>query len=267
MVSEWRLWMGAGILAVGVGAALAVGSGTAQADSTGTGSSGGTHQQKKSTAGPARAHAKPASSAKAGGRSAASRANIVSTNPITEQDKAIAEQGKAIAEQQKDFAGDLKHVVTTTNFSVLPPEVNATRVYTGTGSAALISAADGWNGLANNLNGAAQSVNGVVKAFDSAPGPVGNALASAAQPYVGWLSAAAAQAQNAATQAAAAGAAFETAFVGNVPTSAIDANRAQLAALAASNFFSGNIPAIVATEALYAGMWAQDVAAMAGYKP
>jgi len=265
MVNEWRLWMGAGILAFGAGVALVGGAGTAAADS-GTGTSAKSHQQK-STAGPAaRSHANPSSAKKS--VAAPKRANAAGGNALTEQDKAIADQDKAIAEQQKDFAGDLKHVVTTTNFSVLPPEVNTTRIYTGAGSASLINAADAWNGLANNLNGAAQSVNGVVKVFDGVPGPVGDALAAAATPYVGWLSAAATQAQNAATQAAAAGAAFENAFVtSTVPPTAVTANRAQLAALAASNLFSGNIPAIVATEAMYAGLWAQDVAAFAGYKP
>ncbi|WP_431239056.1 PPE family protein [Mycolicibacterium aichiense] len=192
--------------------------------------------------------------------------NVI-TDPLADQDKAIAEQDKVIDEQKKDFAQDFRQVVTTTNFSTLPPEVNSTRLYTGTGSAALVNAASAWNGLADNLNGAARSVDGVVKVFDSAPGPVGHALASAAQPYVGWLTTTAAQAQNAAGQASAAAAAFETAFVGNVPPTTLAANRSQLAVLAASNLFGGNIPAIVATEALYLEMWAQDVGAMINYHP
>jgi PPE-repeat protein len=36
-------------------------------------------------------------------------------------------------------------------------------------------------------------------------------------------------------------------------------------ALIATNFFGQNTPAIAATEAQYTEMWAQDVAAMAGY--
>ncbi|MGC2343240.1 MAG: PPE domain-containing protein, partial [Mycobacterium sp.] len=43
------------------------------------------------------------------------------------------------------------------------------------------------------------------------------------------------------------------------------ANRTLLAALVASNFFGQNTPAIAATEAVYAEMWAQDTAAMYGY--
>jgi PPE-repeat protein len=50
-----------------------------------------------------------------------------------------------------------------------------------------------------------------------------------------------------------------------VPPPAIAANRALLMALIATNFFGQNTPAIMATEALYVEMWAQDAAAMYGY--
>jgi hypothetical protein len=43
------------------------------------------------------------------------------------------------------------------------------------------------------------------------------------------------------------------------------ANRAQLVTLVASNLLGHNAPAIAATEAQYAEMWAQDTAAMFGY--
>jgi PPE-repeat protein len=45
----------------------------------------------------------------------------------------------------------------------------------------------------------------------------------------------------------------------------IAANRALLASLVATNIFGQNTPAIAATEAHYAEMWAQDAAAMYGY--
>ncbi len=45
----------------------------------------------------------------------------------------------------------------------------------------------------------------------------------------------------------------------------VEANRALLTALVATNFFGQNTPAIAATEALYAEMWAQDATAMYGY--
>jgi PPE-repeat protein len=50
-----------------------------------------------------------------------------------------------------------------------------------------------------------------------------------------------------------------------VPPPVIVANRVLLAALVATNFFGQNTPAIMATEAQYMEMWAQDAAAMYGY--
>lgn len=50
-----------------------------------------------------------------------------------------------------------------------------------------------------------------------------------------------------------------------MPPPVIAANRAQLAMLVATNFLGINTAAIMATEAQYAEMWAQDAAAMYGY--
>ena len=80
-----------------------------------------------------------------------------------------------------------------------------------------------------------------------------------------WLSTTAAQAEETANQARAAVAAYEAAFAMTVPPPVIEANRALLMALIATNFFGQNTPAIMATEALYVEMWAQDAAAMYGY--
>src|SRR6202034_3793922 len=75
----------------------------------------------------------------------------------------------------------------------------------------------------------------------------------------------AAQAAQPSAHAYAAAAAYEAAFAMTVPPPVIAANRALLAALIATNFFGQNTPAIAATEALYAEMWAQDAAAMYSY--
>jgi hypothetical protein len=88
----------------------------------------------------------------------------------------------------------------------------------------------------------------------------------AAAPYAGWLSTTAAPADRAAQPARAAAAAFETASAATVPPPLVAANRAQLQALVATNIFGQNTPAIAASEAQYEEMWAQDVAAMAGYQ-
>jgi PPE-repeat protein len=90
-------------------------------------------------------------------------------------------------------------------------------------------------------------------------------MAAAAAPYVGWMTTAAEQAEQTATQARAAAAAYETAFAMTVPPPVIAANRSLLMTLIATNILGQNTPAIAATEAHYAEMWAQDAAAMYGY--
>src|ERR1700733_7920573 len=74
-----------------------------------------------------------------------------------------------------------------------------------------------------------------------------------------------AQAEWAAGQAKLAAGAFETAHAMTVPPAVVAANRALLMSLIATNFFGQNTPAIAATEAQYAQMWAQDALAMDGY--
>lgn len=90
-------------------------------------------------------------------------------------------------------------------------------------------------------------------------------MAVAVTPFAAWLHATAAQAEQTAAQAKAAVAAYEAAFAMTVPPPVIAANRALLMALIATNFFGQNTPAIAATEAQYAEMWAQDAAAMYSY--
>ena len=90
-------------------------------------------------------------------------------------------------------------------------------------------------------------------------------MAAAAAPYVTWMSTTAAQAEQTANQAKAAAAAYEAAFAMTVPPAVVAANRAQLAALVATNVLGQNTAAIAATEAQYGEMWAQDAAAMYGY--
>ncbi|PQM44334.1 putative PPE family protein PPE32 [Mycobacterium talmoniae] len=96
-------------------------------------------------------------------------------------------------------------------------------------------------------------------------GPSSMAMSTAAAPYVAWMNATAAQAEQAASQAKAAATAYETAFAMTVPPPVIAANRAQLMTLIATNFLGQNTAAIAATEAQYGEMWAQDTAAMYGY--
>jgi PPE-repeat protein len=131
----------------------------------------------------------------------------------------------------------------------------------------MLAAAAVWDGLAAELHSAAASYGSVISGLTAGPwlGPASASMAAAAGPYVAWMSTTAAQAEQTATQAKAAAAAYEVAFAATVPPQVIAANRALLMALVATNLFGQNTAAIAATETHYAEMWAQDAAAMYGY--
>lgn len=158
-------------------------------------------------------------------------------------------------------------MTTALDFAMLPPEVNSGLMYSGAGSGPMLAAASAWHGLASELRCTALSYGSVLAALTGEEwhGPASAALAAAAAPYVAWLAGAAEQAAQSATQAQAAAAAYEAAFAATVPPPLIAANRAQLTALIATNIVGQNTPAIAATEAQYAEMWADDAAAMYGY--
>jgi PPE-repeat protein len=153
------------------------------------------------------------------------------------------------------------------DFAARPPEINSALMYTGPGAGPMMAAAAAWNNLAAELSTAAASYESVISELAGGQwlGPASAAMAAAVTPYVGWMNSTAAAAEHAATQATASAAAYQTAFAMTVPPPLIAANRAQLAALVATNFLGQNTPAIAATEAQYGEMWAQDAAAMYGY--
>jgi PPE-repeat protein len=153
------------------------------------------------------------------------------------------------------------------DFAMLPPEINSARMYSGAGSGPMLAAASAWNGLAAELCSTALSYGSVLTALTSEEwhGPASASMAAAAAPYVAWMSTTAAQAEQTAAQPEAAAAAYAVAFAATVPPPVIAANRTQLMALIATNILGQNTPAIAATEAQYAEMWAQDAAAMYGY--
>ncbi|OBI09387.1 PPE family protein, SVP subgroup [Mycobacterium scrofulaceum] len=153
------------------------------------------------------------------------------------------------------------------DFATLPPEVNSGLMYSGPGSGPLLAAAQAWESIAAELHSTASSYESVISGLTAGPwlGPSSAMMAAAASSYVAWLSGTAAQAEQTATQAIAAAAAYETAFAATVPPPEIAANRSQLAMLIATNLLGQNTPAIAATEADYGEMWAQDAVAMYGY--
>src|SRR5947209_5110318 len=153
------------------------------------------------------------------------------------------------------------------SFLVLPPEINSLRMFVGAGSAPMLEAAAAWDGLASELATAASSFTSVTSRLTGQAwqGPASAAMMAAATPYAGFLSAAAAHAQNASTQAQSVAAVFESSLAATVHPAVVAGNRSDLVSLVVSNLFGQNAPAIAAAEADYEQMWAQDVAAMVGY--
>ena len=153
------------------------------------------------------------------------------------------------------------------DFGLLMPEINSARMYSGPGSGPMLAAAAAWDALAAQLESAANGYFSQISGLAGQTwfGPSSTRMAAAATPYVAWMQVAAAQAAQTSAQAYAAAAAYEAAFAMTVPPPVIAANRAQLMALVATNFFGQNTPAIAATEAQYGEMWVQDAAAMYTY--
>src|SRR6201996_8942260 len=149
------------------------------------------------------------------------------------------------------------------DFAALPPEINSALMYAGPGAGPMVAAAAAWDALADDMYLSAVAYASAVADLTSTwLGPSSLSMASAAATYVSWIPATATQAELTASQANAAVAAYEAAFMMTVPPPVIAANRALLLALVATNFLGQNTPAIMMTEALYAEMWAQDAAAM-----
>ena len=153
------------------------------------------------------------------------------------------------------------------DFAFLPPEINSARMYTGPGSGSMLAAAGSWDALAAELGTTAETYESVVSGLTTLHwrGPASELMMAAADPYVSWLYTTAEQTRQTAMQVRAAAVAYEQAYAMTVPPAVVTANRAQLMALIATNFFGQNTAAIAATEAQYAEMWAQDAAAMSGY--
>lgn len=131
----------------------------------------------------------------------------------------------------------------------------------------MMAAAAAWDILANGLDSVSRGYSSVIARLqgESWSGPASVAMASAAAPYVAWMTTVGAQAEEAASQARAAAAAYEAAFAATVPPALVTSNRIQLANLVATNIFGQNTMMIGETEAAYGEMWAQDATAMYTY--
>jgi PPE-repeat protein len=153
------------------------------------------------------------------------------------------------------------------DFATLPPEINSARMYAGPGPGPMLAAASAWDALAAELQSTAASYRAAISELTGGPwlGASSAEMTAATTPYLDWMTTAAAQAGQTATQARAAAAAYEIAFTMTVPPAVIAANRSLLMTLIATNVLGQNTAAISATEVHYAEMWAQDATAMYGY--
>jgi PPE-repeat protein len=153
------------------------------------------------------------------------------------------------------------------DFATLPPEINSARMYAGPGPGPMLAAASAWDALAAELQSTAASYRAAISELTGGPwlGASSAEMTAATTPYLDWMTTSAAQAEQTATQARAAAAAYETAFAMTVPPAVIVANRSLLMTLIATNVLGQNTAAIAATEVHYAEMWAQDATAMYGY--
>lgn len=154
------------------------------------------------------------------------------------------------------------------SYFAFPPEITSGLLYSGSGVGPMMAAATAWNNLAAELSNTAAQYESILTQLTTEQwtGAGSAAAAAAAQPYVSWLTNTAAAAEQAGIQATSAASAYEAAFAGVVPPPVIAANRATLASLVATNFLGINTPAIMATEAQYMQMWAQDAVTMATYQ-
>lgn len=151
-------------------------------------------------------------------------------------------------------------------FAALPPEVNSGKVYSGPGSKPMLAVATAWDKLAAEFESAADAYTSVTAQLTGQwSGPASAAMSHTTAEHATWLRNVGADTGQAATQAKMTASAYDTAFDMTVAPPVIAANRSQLATLVATNILGQNTPAIAATEAAYAEMWAQDATAMYTY--
>ena len=83
------------------------------------------------------------------------------------------------------------------DYALLPPEVNSARMYAGPGSGPMMAAASAWDALAADLQSTASSYQSAITTLIAGPwlGPSAATMAAAAAPYVDWMRATAAQAE------------------------------------------------------------------------
>jgi PPE-repeat protein len=152
-------------------------------------------------------------------------------------------------------------------FTTLPPEVTSALIHSGPGAESFLAASGAWQQLGTNLEDSAENYLAALSSLgETWHGPSSTAMVQAAEPYLTWLQTTAQQAQQTASSAMAAAAAFNSVSAAVVPTAQVLANRTRLVQLLATNGFGRNLPAIAETESEYQTMWANNSAAMTRYQ-
>ena len=152
-------------------------------------------------------------------------------------------------------------------FTTLPPEVTSALIHSGPGAESFLAASGAWQQLGTNLEDSAENYLAALSSLgETWHGPSSTAMVQAAEPYLTWLQTTAQQAQQTASSAMAAAAAFNSVSAAVVPTAQVLANRTRLVQLLATNGFGRNLPAIAETESEYQTMWANNAAAMTRYQ-
>lgn len=153
------------------------------------------------------------------------------------------------------------------SWAASPPEVISGAIYAGAGAGPLLAAAAALNSLATELGTTATGWTNELAMLTGSAGWTGtgaSAATASAHTYISWLTTTQAEVEQAAAQATASAAAFETAYMSVASPAVITANRtAYAAALAAMPFSAATVATL---EAQYDAMWAQDVAAMGVYQ-
>ncbi|BBY53867.1 PPE domain-containing protein [Mycobacterium koreense] len=151
-------------------------------------------------------------------------------------------------------------------FEFYPPEINSLLITLGPGSAPLLEASEAWAGLTQELETAATGFGSTLAGLTGGwHGPSSATVQAKLEPHVAWLHETAAKTAALAAQAAAHVGFFEQARSSMVPLEAVIANRTLCMQLIASNILGQNTPAIMACEALYDIMWADDVMVMSTF--
>lgn len=149
----------------------------------------------------------------------------------------------------------------------LAPEVNAIRLTTGPGAAALTPHVSGYTATgATHLSQAAQM--GATAAASAAgwQGVGGSAMTAAVAKKMAWTGEAGAYANKSAALIGRAAAAHSTAVACTIPYPTVVANRIRQATLVATNIIGQNTPAIAEADAEYGEFWAQNASAMTAYQ-